>query len=95
MAVVQGEIVMAGYGHFAYLWKEMTSDDKLILAMLAAALRQGSEWATPAEVLQILTSSGDGTIARDRLIDSLQHLVAAEVLEFRAHYLPLCYRFQL
>jgi hypothetical protein len=74
------EILMTGEAHFAFIWQQATGAERLALAGLAHTLRPGKAWARPDEILNTLITSGDTQIQRIALVNTLDQLVAQEVL---------------
>ncbi|MFC1975110.1 two-component regulator propeller domain-containing protein [Chloroflexota bacterium] len=88
------EILTSGEAHFAYIWQQANTLDRLALAGLAHTLQPGKAWARPAEVLEILVNGGDTQTQRTVLVDALDRLVTQEVLEVASEG-TLRYRFQI
>lgn len=74
------EILTTGEAHFAYIWQQATNIERLALAGLAHTLQPGKAWGRPSEILDTL-AMGDASIERSVLVETLDRLVAQEVLE--------------
>jgi len=88
------EILMTGEAHFAYIWQQASSMERLALAGLAHTLRPGKAWARPGDILDVLTTGGGSQVQREALIKALDRLVTREVLEVATEG-ALRYRFQM
>lgn len=88
------EIVSTGEAHFAYVWQQASSHERLALGALAHTIRPGKPWARPAELLKTLQDAGDHKTSREQLVTTLERLTSQEVLESASEG-NLRYRFQL
>jgi hypothetical protein len=88
------EILTTGEAHFAYIWQQASSTERLALTGLAHTLRPGKMWARPAEILETLVAGGDKQTQRTDLVSALDRLVTQEVLEVAGDG-ALRYRFQI
>jgi len=88
------EMLATGEAYFAYIWQQATWDQRLAMAGLAHTLRPGKSEARPSEIMETMAAAGDKQTQRGALMDSLDQLVAQEVLEVAGEG-RLRYRFQL
>jgi len=88
------EIMVSGEAHFAFIWQQTTSDERLALAGLAHTLRPGKIWARPSEILNTLAGGTDIKMQQAGLVGVLDGLTLQGVLEVAADG-ALRYRFRL